>query len=112
MLNPIAIVDAAALAVQERYGVTITPDARAVLLTWATSNEQRIADYVAKGWSTVQFVEAAAKVLGAAAQLTVNSQRGTTRYLVQPEGATPHTTTVSAFATRKVLPDNCPFYGC
>jgi hypothetical protein len=111
MLNPISIVDAAAHAVQERYSVTITPEARAVLLAWASANEQRLADYLAKGWTDEQFIAAATRVLAAAAELTVNSQRSSSRALVETEQIA-RSTTVSAFATRKVLPDNCPFYGC
>jgi hypothetical protein len=105
-----AVVNAAADAVEARYGVTIHPEARNVLLRWADAHPELIERMVhEENWSDEQFVTAAANVLDAAAIRTLNPP-GALRYEVEPEGLV-RDTDVGAYATRAALPENCPFYG-
>jgi hypothetical protein len=62
------------------------------------------------GWGIDQFVDAAMKVLEAAAIYTMNPP-GSKKYLVEPEGLV-RDKAVGAYATLKALPNDCPFYGC
>jgi len=104
-----AVLDEAVRAVESRYGVTIQPEAREVLVTWARSNADQIADKVKSGWTEAQFVDAARQVLEAAAVYTLNPPG--IRYEVEPDGLV-RERNVSSYATLKVLPNNCPFFGC